>query len=163
VLSRREGSCVVVAESMFADTPVALLDNAVIGSRAFINDQTGRFSRRTPTRKRSPRFRPHRRRLSATRVGRTEHLVHHQHGCAERGAKGACRSQRRRLDTGHRATAVVAEPYACLPRGSATNGRGTRRHHRAVRSGNRYPGGTERLAIGRRLGDATRIGVDDPR
>ncbi len=43
VLSRREGSCVVVAESMFADTPVALLDNAVIGSRAFINDQTGRF------------------------------------------------------------------------------------------------------------------------
>jgi glycosyltransferase involved in cell wall biosynthesis len=43
VLSRREGSCVVVAESMFANTPVALLEGAVIGSRAFINDQTGRF------------------------------------------------------------------------------------------------------------------------
>ena len=43
VLSRREGSCVVVTESMFADTPVALLENAEIGSRAFINPATGRF------------------------------------------------------------------------------------------------------------------------
>src|ERR1043165_2701980 len=43
VLSRREGSCVVVAESLFADTPVALLHDAVIGSRVFINEQTGRF------------------------------------------------------------------------------------------------------------------------
>jgi glycosyltransferase involved in cell wall biosynthesis len=43
VLSRREGSCVVVAESLFADTPVALLESAVIGSRAFINPVTGRF------------------------------------------------------------------------------------------------------------------------
>jgi hypothetical protein len=39
----REGSCVVVAESLFADTPVALLENAAIGSRAFINEQTGQF------------------------------------------------------------------------------------------------------------------------
>jgi hypothetical protein len=43
VLSRREGSCVVVTESLFADTPVALLENAEIGSRAFINPATGRF------------------------------------------------------------------------------------------------------------------------
>jgi glycosyltransferase involved in cell wall biosynthesis len=43
VLSKREGSCVVVAESMFADAPVALLQDAVIGSRVFINEQTGRF------------------------------------------------------------------------------------------------------------------------
>jgi glycosyltransferase involved in cell wall biosynthesis len=43
ILSRREGSCVVVAESLFADTPAALLHGAEIGSSAFINPQTGRF------------------------------------------------------------------------------------------------------------------------
>ncbi len=43
ILSRREGSCVVVAESLFADTPVALLRGAEVGSRAFINAQTGRL------------------------------------------------------------------------------------------------------------------------
>jgi glycosyltransferase involved in cell wall biosynthesis len=43
ILSRREGSCVAVAESLFADTPVGLLRGAEIGSRAFVNDQTGRF------------------------------------------------------------------------------------------------------------------------
>jgi glycosyltransferase involved in cell wall biosynthesis len=50
VLSKREGSCVVVAESMFADTPVAILRGAELGSRVFINDQTGRFldGRRLP-------------------------------------------------------------------------------------------------------------------
>jgi glycosyltransferase involved in cell wall biosynthesis len=45
ILSRNEGSCVVVAESLFANTPVALLQGAVIGSGAFINPQTGRFLR----------------------------------------------------------------------------------------------------------------------
>jgi glycosyltransferase involved in cell wall biosynthesis len=45
VLSRREGSCVVVAESLFADTPAAVLRGAELGSRVFINDQTGRFLR----------------------------------------------------------------------------------------------------------------------
>lgn len=45
VLSKREGSCVVVAESMFADAPVAVIEDATIGSRAFINDQTGRLLR----------------------------------------------------------------------------------------------------------------------
>jgi len=43
ILSRREGSCVVVAESLFADTPAALLQGAEIGSSAFLNPQTGRF------------------------------------------------------------------------------------------------------------------------
>lgn len=43
VLSKREGSCLAVPESLFADTPVALLENAVIGSSAFINLQTGCF------------------------------------------------------------------------------------------------------------------------
>ena len=41
ILSAREGSCVVVAESLFADTPVALMHNAHVGSRAYINSQTG--------------------------------------------------------------------------------------------------------------------------
>jgi glycosyltransferase involved in cell wall biosynthesis len=41
ILSRREGSCVVVAESLFANTPAALLKNAEIGSRDFINSSTG--------------------------------------------------------------------------------------------------------------------------
>ncbi len=43
VLSRREGSCVVVTESFFADTPFAVLRGAELGSRVFVNDQTGRF------------------------------------------------------------------------------------------------------------------------
>jgi glycosyltransferase involved in cell wall biosynthesis len=43
ILSRREGSCVVVAESLFADTPAAVLENAEIGSRAFLNASTGRL------------------------------------------------------------------------------------------------------------------------
>ena len=43
ILSRREGSCVAVAESLFADTPAALLEDAAVGSRAFINPATGRF------------------------------------------------------------------------------------------------------------------------
>jgi hypothetical protein len=43
ILSKREGACVTVAESMFADVPVAILRGAEIGSRVFINDQTGRF------------------------------------------------------------------------------------------------------------------------
>ena len=41
VLSRREGSCVAVAESLFADAPVGLLADAHIGSRLFINEATG--------------------------------------------------------------------------------------------------------------------------
>jgi glycosyltransferase involved in cell wall biosynthesis len=43
ILSRREGSCVVVAESLMADAPAALLAGAEIGSRVFLNEQTGRL------------------------------------------------------------------------------------------------------------------------
>jgi glycosyltransferase involved in cell wall biosynthesis len=43
LLSLREGSAVVVPESLFADTPVGLLHNADNGSRGFINEQAGRF------------------------------------------------------------------------------------------------------------------------
>jgi glycosyltransferase involved in cell wall biosynthesis len=46
ILSRREGSCVAVAESLFADTPVGMLADAKVGSRIFINSQTGRFLQR---------------------------------------------------------------------------------------------------------------------
>lgn len=41
ILSAREGSCVVVAESLFANTPVAMMQNVHIGSRAYVNAQTG--------------------------------------------------------------------------------------------------------------------------
>ncbi|MEN9574906.1 MAG: hypothetical protein RL514_2761 [Verrucomicrobiota bacterium] len=43
ILSRREGSCVAVVESMFANTPVGLYEDAAIGSRVFINAATGCF------------------------------------------------------------------------------------------------------------------------
>jgi glycosyltransferase involved in cell wall biosynthesis len=43
ILSRREGSCVVIAESLFADTPAAVLEHAEIGSRTFINPCTGQL------------------------------------------------------------------------------------------------------------------------
>lgn len=48
VCSRREGSCVVVAESLMADTPVGLLAGADIGSRRFIGPETGRFLEEGP-------------------------------------------------------------------------------------------------------------------
>jgi glycosyltransferase involved in cell wall biosynthesis len=41
ILSRREGSCVAVVESMFANTPVGLYEDAEVGSRVFINQHTG--------------------------------------------------------------------------------------------------------------------------
>jgi len=45
VLSLREGSCVAVAESLFANTPAGLMKDAHIGSAKFINDETGMFLR----------------------------------------------------------------------------------------------------------------------
>jgi glycosyltransferase involved in cell wall biosynthesis len=45
VLSRREGACMVVTESLFSDTPMGILEDAVMGSRTFINSETGRFLR----------------------------------------------------------------------------------------------------------------------
>jgi glycosyltransferase involved in cell wall biosynthesis len=46
IFSRGEGSCIAVAESFLADTPVGLFHDARIGSRAFINARTGRLLRR---------------------------------------------------------------------------------------------------------------------
>jgi glycosyltransferase involved in cell wall biosynthesis len=43
IASLREGSCVAVVEAMMADTPVALLTGAQIGSSAFLNEHTGRW------------------------------------------------------------------------------------------------------------------------
>jgi glycosyltransferase involved in cell wall biosynthesis len=43
ILSRREGSCVAVVESLFANTPVGLYEDAEVGSKAFINEHTGRL------------------------------------------------------------------------------------------------------------------------
>ena len=43
ILSQREGSCVAVVESLFANTPVGLYAGAEVGSRQFINAKTGRF------------------------------------------------------------------------------------------------------------------------
>jgi glycosyltransferase involved in cell wall biosynthesis len=43
LLSLNEGSAVVVPESLFADTPTALLRKAHNGSRSFINEHTGRL------------------------------------------------------------------------------------------------------------------------
>ncbi len=41
LLSRREGSCVATAESLFGDSPVAMMRDAHIGSKAYINADTG--------------------------------------------------------------------------------------------------------------------------
>jgi hypothetical protein len=46
ILSRREGSCVAVVESMFANTPVGVYEDAEVGSRVFVNEHTGRLLRR---------------------------------------------------------------------------------------------------------------------
>lgn len=41
IMSQREGSCVAVTESFFANTPVAVMRNAHVGSRAYVNEATG--------------------------------------------------------------------------------------------------------------------------
>jgi glycosyltransferase involved in cell wall biosynthesis len=46
LLSDREGSCVAVTECMFADTPVAMMQGAHVGSMAHINRETGVLMRR---------------------------------------------------------------------------------------------------------------------
>jgi hypothetical protein len=43
ILSRREGSCVAIVESMFANTPVGMYEDAEVGSKVFINEHTGRL------------------------------------------------------------------------------------------------------------------------
>ena len=44
--SKREGACISVAESLFADSPVAMMHDSHMGSRTYINDATGRFVHR---------------------------------------------------------------------------------------------------------------------
>ena len=44
--SKREGACISVAESLFADSPVAMMHDAHMGSRTYINERTGRFVQR---------------------------------------------------------------------------------------------------------------------
>lgn len=46
IFSKQEGACIAIAESLFADTPVGVFRDARIGSRAFINAQTGRLLER---------------------------------------------------------------------------------------------------------------------
>jgi glycosyltransferase involved in cell wall biosynthesis len=46
LLSDREGSCVAVAEHLFADTPVAMMRDAHVGAKAHINMQTGSLMKR---------------------------------------------------------------------------------------------------------------------
>jgi glycosyltransferase involved in cell wall biosynthesis len=43
IFSGQEGSCIAVAESLFADTPAGLFHDARVGSKAFINPSTGRL------------------------------------------------------------------------------------------------------------------------
>lgn len=43
ILSGNEGSCVAVVESMFADVPVGVFADAIIGSKVYINNDTGRL------------------------------------------------------------------------------------------------------------------------
>jgi glycosyltransferase involved in cell wall biosynthesis len=45
-LSKREGSCVSVSEALFAGTPVGMMKDAHVGSKAYINDATGRILKR---------------------------------------------------------------------------------------------------------------------
>lgn len=56
ITSLREGSCVAVVESMMADTPLALLKDAHIGSSAFLNEQTGRWLDEDKLHLQLPRF-----------------------------------------------------------------------------------------------------------
>jgi glycosyltransferase involved in cell wall biosynthesis len=46
ILSGQEGSCVAVVESLFAGTPVGMFADAMVGSRVFINDATGKLLHR---------------------------------------------------------------------------------------------------------------------
>ena len=43
IFSGNEGACVAVVESMFLDVPVGIFANANIGSKFYINEQTGRL------------------------------------------------------------------------------------------------------------------------
>ena len=46
ILTKREGSCVAVTESMFSGTPVAMSVDGHVGAKAYINERTGILVRR---------------------------------------------------------------------------------------------------------------------
>ncbi len=46
ILSGNEGACLAVVEAMFADIPVAVFADAIIGSKIYINEHTGVFLNR---------------------------------------------------------------------------------------------------------------------
>ena len=46
IFSRREGSCVATAEALFAGCPVGMMQDAHVGSKAYINPRTGELFRR---------------------------------------------------------------------------------------------------------------------
>ena len=56
VFSDREGSCVAVTESMFADSPVAMMEDAHVGAKAYINEHTGVLLRRKGIAQQMSRF-----------------------------------------------------------------------------------------------------------
>ena len=46
IFSQREGSCVATAEALFAGAPVGMMRDAHVGSKAYINEQTGELFER---------------------------------------------------------------------------------------------------------------------
>lgn len=54
--SGREGACVAVTEALFANTPVAMMASARVGSRAHINEATGVLLRRRTMARQLDRF-----------------------------------------------------------------------------------------------------------
>jgi len=46
IFSAREGSCVATCEAFFANTPVAMMEDGHVGSKAHVNPHTGRLLRR---------------------------------------------------------------------------------------------------------------------
>jgi len=76
-LSKREGSCVAPAESFFADTPVAMMRDAHVGSKAYINDRTGILMSRPGMGRTLSRFLEEAGRFSP-RAWAEEHITCHQ-------------------------------------------------------------------------------------
>ena len=56
IFTRREGSCVAVSESLFAGSPVAMMEESYIGSKAYINGCTGVLVRRRGLARQLQRF-----------------------------------------------------------------------------------------------------------
>jgi glycosyltransferase involved in cell wall biosynthesis len=56
IFTKREGSCVATAESLFAGAPVGMMEEAHIGSKAYLNPYTGVLLRREGLARRLQRF-----------------------------------------------------------------------------------------------------------